>query len=113
MSNKDQNEPQNPQDLLTKILTQQKEWSSKTFGTSERTEGILKHIEKEIEEVRKDPYDLTEWVDIVILALDGYWRHGGHPGTIGPDIWSKQMKNMRRKYKVEDENTPCEHIRED
>lgn len=59
---------------LTQWLETQIAWSRKTFGTEPRLEGILKHIEKEIVEVRKDPTDAKEWIDIAILALDGAWR---------------------------------------
>jgi hypothetical protein len=45
-----------------------------TFGPGRRREGILKHIEKEIEEVRSGDGDPEEWVDIVILGLDGLTR---------------------------------------
>lgn len=59
---------------LTQWFETQIAWSRKTFGTEPRLEGILKHIEKEIVEVRKDPTDVKEWIDIAILALDGAWR---------------------------------------
>lgn len=53
-------------------------WSRATFGPHPRTEGILRHIEKEIEEVRKDAglgYQvLPEATDILILTLDLMWR---------------------------------------
>ena len=46
---------------LFNFLTRQMRWSKETFGPTPRTEGILKHIEKEIEEVRQHPNDLEEW----------------------------------------------------
>lgn len=88
-------------------------WSTRTFGPTKRTEGILKHIEKEIAEVRAEPDDLTEWVDLIILALDGYWRHGGTPDTISRDVFDKQAKNFVRKYPFpESDDVPSEHVRE-
>lgn len=51
-------------------------WSLKTFGPGERLTGVTRHIEKELEEVRKDPRDPDEWADLIILAMDGASRQG-------------------------------------
>lgn len=97
--------------MIAKYLSQQIEWSQRTFGTAKRTLGITKHIEKEIAEVRAKPDDLSEWIDIIILALDGYWRHGGTPETIEADLNTKQKKNFKRQYPMTNEDEPSEHIR--
>ena len=61
-------------------LTRQGAFGRATFGPGPRTEGVLKHIESEIEEVRRaaDEGDLDElvkeWTDIAILGLDGLIR---------------------------------------
>lgn len=97
---------------LTKYLERQKEWSIRTFGNGKRTLGIIRHIEKELKEVEVKPNDLTEWIDVIILALDGYWRHGGNTEIIMNILQAKQDKNFTRVYpfpKSEDE--PSEHIR--
>lgn len=97
---------------LTKYLERQKEWSIKTFGNGKRTLGIIRHIEKELKEVEAKPNDLTEWIDVIILALDGYWRHGGNTEIIMNILQAKQDNNFTRVYpfpKSEDE--PSEHIR--
>jgi len=97
---------------LTKYLERQKEWSIKTFGNGKRTLGIIRHIEKELKEVEEKPNDLTEWIDVIILALDGYWRHGGNTEIIMNILQAKQDNNFTRVYpfpKSEDE--PSEHIR--
>lgn len=49
----------------------QRQWSRKTFGEGKRTIGILAHIRKELAEIEAKPDDLEEWIDVVILALDG------------------------------------------
>ena len=55
-------------------LTRQMAWSKATFGPGARTEGVLDHMTKEIAEVREARGDPNEWVDLVILALDGLTR---------------------------------------
>lgn len=59
---------------LVQFLRHQIAWSVNRFGHGRRTEGICKHIEKELAEVRANPADIKEWIDIAILALDGAWR---------------------------------------
>ncbi|WP_231753038.1 dATP/dGTP pyrophosphohydrolase domain-containing protein [Burkholderia sp. TSV86] len=58
-------------------LQRQREFSERTFGPGARTAGVCDHIRKELKEIEANPGDLTEWIDVVILALDGAWRAGG------------------------------------
>ena len=44
-------------------IVKQREWSERTFGHSTRTNGITRHIEKELAEIRVAPRDLGEWID--------------------------------------------------
>lgn len=62
---------------LTEWLEKQRTWSLKTFGPGRRTLGLVAHIRKELKEIEADPTDPMEWVDVVILALDGAHRTGG------------------------------------
>jgi hypothetical protein len=45
-----------------------------TFGPGPRTNGVLDHIERQIIEVRNSCGSSSEWVDLVILSLDGLTR---------------------------------------
>lgn len=49
-------------------------WSERTFGPGARTRGICQHVRKELAEIEADPLDLMEWVDVFMLATDGFWR---------------------------------------
>lgn len=60
---------------LTKHLERQIAFSLKAFGPAKRTGGIIDHIRKELVEVANAPEDITEWIDLAMLALDGAWRH--------------------------------------
>jgi len=73
-------------------------WSIQTFGPDLRTKGILQHITKEIREVEQNPQDLSEWVDLIILAMDGFWRHGGQVRDLLPALQAKQERNMARTW---------------
>ena len=55
-------------------LKRQIAWSRATFGPGARTEGVLDHIRKELDEIQEAHGDPAEWVDVAILALDGLWR---------------------------------------
>ena len=98
---------------IVRYLEKQIIWSRGIFGNGRRTEGILKHIEKEIVEVRQAPVDVEEWVDIVILALDGAWRAGYTPEQVAETLCLKQLKNFNREWNVPNsENEPVEHIKD-
>lgn len=79
-------------------LATQRAWSLATFGPGPRTRGVLDHIRKELPEIEADPRDVTEWVDVVILAFDGAWRHGAEPQEIIDAIKAKQARNEARTW---------------
>ena len=79
-------------------IAHQAKWSEKTFGPGLRTDGVLDHIAKESNEVRADPTDLNEWVDIIILAFDGAWRTGAQPEEIIAAVKAKQARNESRRW---------------
>lgn len=94
-------------------LRRQAAWSRLTFGPGPRVAGILAHIRKELEEVEANPTDLTEWADVVILALDGAWRAGGEPQQIIDTIRAKQTENEARTWpdwRTADPDAPIEHV---
>ena len=79
-------------------LELQRQWSLNTFGPGPRTQTVLDHIRRELDEVAADPTDLGEWVDVIILAFDGAWRHGWEPQQIIDAIKAKQAKNEARTW---------------
>lgn len=99
---------------LVDYVNRQREWSERTFGRGARVNGITRHIEKELGEIRADPNDLSEWVDVVILALDGAWRAGYSPTDIATALERKQAVNFSRQWPPAsdcDPYQPSEHIR--
>lgn len=59
---------------LKQHLIRQMAFSHATFGPGERTNGVADHIRKEVQEMLDAGGESDEWVDIVILALDGLTR---------------------------------------
>jgi len=95
---------------IMEYLNRQRDWSTKTFGDGKRAIGITDHIKKELSEILEDPYDLSEWIDVIILALDGYWRYGGD--NIMDDLVAKQDVNFSRTYEMpESDSHVSEHKR--
>jgi hypothetical protein len=89
-------------------------FSQRAFGPAKRTKGLLDHLRKELIEVEKEPDDLDEWVDVVILGLDGAWRHGGTPQGIIDRIVAKVARNEARTWpdwRTASEDTAIEHDR--
>jgi hypothetical protein len=98
-------------------LAHQAMWSEATFGPGERLNGVSDHIRKELDEVGKahrGVYRQAEWIDVVILALDGAWRSGMSPRQIIDGIVAKQRKNEGRTWpdwRTADPNKAIEHDR--
>lgn len=84
-------------DLLSH-LQRQRAFSEKTFGPGSRTAGVVDHIRKELREIEADPADLSEWIDVVILALDGAWRAGYSCEEVVAMLVAKQTKNEARVW---------------
>lgn len=104
--------PPPPFDLHA-FLSQQREWSERTFGPGARPLGIIDHIRKELREIEAEPDDLEEWIDVVLLALDGAWRAGYSPGEIIAQLDAKQAKNRARQWpKASDPLKATEHVRD-
>lgn len=84
-------------DLVTHIR-RARAFSEKTFGPGARTKGVVEHIRKELNEILAKPDDIEEWVDVMILAIDGAWRAGYSPEEITWALDAKQFKNEGRKW---------------
>lgn len=100
-------------DLLAH-LRRQAEWSERTFGPGGRVQGVCDHIRKELVEVEAEGGPLSEWVDVIILGLDGAWRSGATPEQIAVAIMAKQRKNELRNWpdwRTADPSKAIEHVR--
>lgn len=98
---------------LENLLRRQRDWSSRTFGPQGHEPaltGVIDHIEKELIEVRLCPMDKGEYIDGMLLNLDGYWRSGGTPEDLFDDIFGKQNINFKRKWDIPDDGTAPHHV---
>ncbi|MDY6857182.1 MAG: dATP/dGTP pyrophosphohydrolase domain-containing protein [Thermodesulfobacteriota bacterium] len=101
---------------LIKHLERQIKFSRKAFGPGERSLGICDHISKELEEIKKNPTDLMEWIDVVILGFDGAWRAGYTEEEIANALVTKQGINESRSWPNWRDAEPgkaIEHIKEE
>lgn len=101
---------------LTSMLATQRDWSLETFGPGDRLAGVLDHIGKELDEIRENPKDAMEWIDVVILAFDGAWRAGHEPAEIAEALLAKYAKNRARTWpdwRTAPADRAIEHVRHD
>lgn len=104
-----------PKILDEQVLTEFKEWNFNTYGPGERLTGTIEHIKNELEEIEKEPHDLVEWVDVMMLAINGALRHGHEPQAIIDAFHKKFDINKKRKWKdwrEVPEGEPITHIKE-
>lgn len=99
---------------LVEHLERQQDFSLRTFGPGMRTAGLIDHIQKELTEIKANPIDVTEWVDVVLLGLDGAWRAGYVPEEICQAIHAKLQRNIERAWpdwRTVEPGKAIEHIR--
>lgn len=102
---------------LVAIIRRQRDFSRRTFGSHPQWRGLIAHLRAELVEVEETSgAELGEWVDVIILAIDGAWRSGATPSEIVEGITTKQNINERRRWpdwRDAIPDTPIEHIRND
>lgn len=110
---------------LKQHLIRQMAFSHATFGPGERTKGVVDHIRKELTEVLDASGEASEWVDVVILALDGLTRRLAYLGGARRDpedvadiacgmILGKQSRNEARDWpdwRTQSQDRAIEHVR--
>lgn len=101
---------------LVEHLQRQQDFSLRTFGPGKRTNGLIDHIGKELREIAANPEDVIEWVDVVLLSLDGAWRAGYEAKEICKAIQEKLEHNMARKWpdwRTAEPGKAIEHVRDE
>lgn len=58
-------------EALAGVFDRRAAWSLRTFGAGDKYKGVVEHIRRELAEIEADPSSLVEWVDVVMLAMDG------------------------------------------
>lgn len=96
------------------------EWQQKQF-LSDQTPPytiipLLNHLKKEVKELIEKPYDQTEWADVMILVLGGFFRAFANSGIDTPghliEITRRKLEiNKYRKWGKSDEEGVIEHIK--
>ncbi|WP_227271225.1 dATP/dGTP pyrophosphohydrolase domain-containing protein [Roseobacter weihaiensis] len=100
-------------DLLT-VIEHHITFSLETFGPGERLAGTLDHLRGELVEIEADPHDCEEWVDVILLAIQGAARHGHNAEAIAAKWLFKMAKNNARTWpdwRTADPDKAIEHIR--
>ena len=116
---------------FVEYLARQIIFSKQTFGPGPRTRGVIEHIMKEFDEIANAPHKTRheEWVDVVILALDGLWRSLlNESGDFDPnsfrisDVAARAVAEIERKlgrnesrrwpdWRTADPDRAIEHVR--
>ena len=104
---------------LSDIIKDAKDWSLATFGPGTRERGVIAHIRKELVEIEEAPTQekkAGEWVDVIILGIDGLWRclPDKPIGVLVAMIIAKYAKNRKREWpdwRTMTEDQPIEHKR--
>lgn len=105
-----------PYDINAEDIEEQRIWSEATFGPGDGFRpGLIDHIRKELVEIEANPTDLMEWIDLIILALDGAWRVGHSSRDIIAAYHAKMQINRERRWpdwRTAPAGKAIEHIRD-
>jgi hypothetical protein len=99
---------------LVEHIEQQRDFSLRTFGPGTRIKGLIDHIRKELREIEGNPADVMEWIDVIMLGLDGAWRAGYEPQEIAQALYNKLEINKKRDWpdwRTADPDKAVEHVR--
>ena len=94
-------------------LYDQGQWACETFGPGPRA-GVFRHLEKEVAEAEKNPEDVSEWADLLILTFDGAMRNGHEPEDILRAYHAKMIVNREREWpdwRGQPTDVAIEHVR--
>lgn len=80
---------------LLRFLSEKWEHSQRVFGP-QTTTGVLNHVRSEVEEIQEEPTDITEWVDLILLGMDGAMRSCPDPKTAPQEV----VRAIRDKFEV-------------
>lgn len=88
-------------------------WSLDTFGMKVTIHGVLAHLRKEVDEAERNPRDLEEWADVILLAIEGACRSHFTGEQLCRAIVKKHEKNTKRTWKEASGGGHFEHERKD
>lgn len=96
------------QDLIDNIA----EWSDSVFGTGRNPTAPLHHLKEEVDETIKEPYDDSEYADMLMLILDAYRMKGGNAKELIEYTYNKlEINKNKREWGEPDINGVVKHIK--
>ena len=85
------------------------EWSDITFDKG-RQQAMLNHLEEEVDELKKDPNDILEYADCLLLLVDSA-RYSGYTFSDLIEGMKKKLEiNKERKWGEPNKNGSINHI---
>lgn len=93
-----------------KLFQRIAEWRHETFGVQESVEPTLNHLKDEIEEISKEPKDIYEYADAMMLLLDAANISGYNYDDIIQAVKEKFEICKKRKWSEPDERGIRRHI---
>jgi len=86
-------------------------WSNATFGPGQRTEGMIAHLLKEVQELHEEPNDLEEYADCLMLLIDAAYSVGFDMKKLLKATQKKLEINKKRKWGPQNQDGSIEHVR--
>lgn len=94
---------------INKIQQDVSEWAYKVFQEATLS-SIFNHIRSELEEIEKEPHDVSEWADVMILFIQAAYNENHSMTQIFKAVEDKFEINKKRKWGKPNELGYVEHI---
>ena len=88
------------------------EWSNATFGPGQRTDGMIAHLAREVQELKESPTTLSEYADCLMLLIDAAGSVGFNMDDLVKATFEKLEINKKRKWGPANEDGSIEHVEE-
>lgn len=96
---------------LLAIIEQQESFQTEKFP-NHKLEGILKHLKREVDEIEKEPKDIIEWADALILYIGAMRTAGIEIYDVIKAVEIKQDINKKREWHEADADGVYSHKKE-
>ena len=95
-----------------KVMENWAKWSDSVWGENRPPNGTVNHLVEEAAELAENPTDIMEYVDVIMLAVDGLRQAGFDFAEFTDAAIKKLAINKAREWGPVDENGVSRHVKD-
>lgn len=99
---------------LVRFLRDLMEFQHEAFGDRQTIEGVISHVDEEVVEIKADPTDRKEWLDLMTLGVSAFRRLGDTPESLA-EAWRGRLEVLKGRtypdWRTADPDKHINHVR--